>query len=247
MSRYSKQVEPRFSSLHKDADLLWVVPFRVRYILGICGYRYVGKSTALSYLVEKRGFRLYSLSTTLRRLAAERGISSADRTALQDFGDEIRRTEGADHLARLTLREIRRHQLSHRSDASIASRIAVGGFKRPEEVAAFRSIEQFKLLALTADDEVRYRRANEVGAPADELGEPEGTWVANDVIRERIDTRDRVGRGDVEQDYGQAVERVVALVDASDRIANTGDLPRLLRDLARRVDGLDTRYRRARG
>jgi len=246
VSRYSGQIEPKFSSLHEDDDLLWVVPFRVRYIVGICGYRYAGKTAAISHLVEKYGFRLYSLSTTLRRLAEQRGISSASRRDLQDFGDAIRRERGEDHLAKLTLREIRRDQLSHRADSRAANRIVVGGFKRPEEVETFMGIEQFRLLGLDTPDATRFKRANDVGLPAHELGEQEGTLVSFEVIANEIDRRDRTGLG--EQDAcGQAVEEVVKLVDPSCLIDNTDSLPELYRALELKVEEFDRRYRRPRG
>ena len=108
-ARYRGQFRPEFSRLHRDGDLFWVVPFPIRYAVGVTGERLAGKSAALAYLTEKRGFRLYSLATELRAIALHRGIPLEPRSWLQDLGDEVR----AEHddpafLARLTLRRIRR-------------------------------------------------------------------------------------------------------------------------------------------
>jgi hypothetical protein len=248
VSRYVNQIEPQFSSLDQDGDLLWVVPFRVRYMLGVCGYRYAGKSVVFSYLVEKHGFKLYSLSTVLRRLARAEGIGSGDREALQDYGDQCRKKKGADYLARLTLREIRREQLSHRPDARQTNRIAVGGFKRPEELEAFRKIEQFSAIAVVIDnDGQRYDRANAVGLPAGELGRPDSYRVPHDLIATQIDKRDRYGRGSQDAGYGQAVEAVMDLIPKEDRIDNGFGMQTLFRQIDERIKQLDKLYRSSRG
>ena len=228
--------------------MLWVVPFRVRYMLGVCGYRYAGKSVVLSHLVEKHGFKLYSLSTVLRRLAHGEGIGPGDREALQDYGDQCRRKGGAAYLARLTLREIRREQLSHRPDARQTNRIAVGGFKRPEELEAFREIEQFSAIAVQVDDdELRYQRANTVGLPAGELKIPDSDPVSNDVIADQIDKRDRYGLGGEDVGCGQAVEEVMELIPEEERIDNSSGMPALFQQVDERIKRLDMMYRRPRG
>jgi hypothetical protein len=245
MARYDGQVEPRFSALHKDKDLWWVVPFRVHYMIGICGLRYSGKSHAVMHLIEKKGLALYMLSTTLRRMAAAQGISPGDRHALQDFGDQLRRERGDDVLAVETLREIRRDVLSHRADGTSRGRIAIGGFKRPEEVEAFRKIEQFEPFSIVvSEDAQRYERANAAGIPAYELRRPLGEAVPDEDIYELLDKRDRFGLdGDR---HSQAVDAVVEGVPESNRIDNDGPLPQLYRQLDVHLAELDKRYRRPR-
>jgi hypothetical protein len=247
MPRYSGQFEPRFSALHDDEDLMWVVPFRVQYILGVCGYRFVGKSEAITYLLEKRDFQAYSISTTLRRLANQFGVAGDRRGALQDFGDDLRQRYGAGYLAVQTLRQIRRDHLSHHYEGHIPARIVVGGFKRPEELQVFRSIREFAAIAITAkSDEIRWRRAQERGLLAYDLGLPAGTEVSYGDFQEQVDKRDRFGvPGD--ELYGQAVEAVVAAIGDDDRVANDEDLPALLRGVEKKVSELDKQYRRPRG
>jgi len=209
--RYSGQFRPAFSRIHHDADLLWVVPFRVRYILGIVGYRWVGKSIAMAHLAERKGFRLYTLSMTLRQTAEQMGQPLWPRTKLQDFGDQLRKEEGANVLAIRTLRQIRADFLSHQTQAGSPPRIVVGGFKRREEIDVFAVIPEFSLVALTTDDgegndlsEIRCSRGEHSGQLQDELaragGDPDGDLHSQFV--ELIDRRDRVGRGD-DREYGR--------------------------------------------
>jgi molybdopterin-guanine dinucleotide biosynthesis protein len=246
MARYRWQFEPAFSRLHADDDLLWVVPFRVRYVLAICGQRFVGKTTAVSHLVEKHRFEHYSLSSTLRRMAAEAGVAEGDRVRLQDFGDTMRRQHSdPTWLARHTLREIRRDHLSHRASGPPA-RIVVGGFKRREELEVFRSIRQFHAIGLTCES--RYDRANASGIAAYELYLDPGAKVDPEQIDRDLDHRDRVGvDGAGDERYGQAVDEVMASIPEKDQIANDGDVGALYGELSKRIRDLDLLYRRPRG
>src|ERR1044072_2793616 len=250
MARYTGQVAPQFSRLHLDRDLLWIVPFRVRYILGVSGLRFAGKSAAFSHLIERRGFKLYSLATTLRGLAREQGVSIYDRTALQDFGDWLRlEAEDPGYLARRTLRQIRREHLSHYNTGA-ANRIVVAGFKRPEEVDVFASIRQFELIAIEApSDKERYERAIDSGVAYRELGLAADDKTCRRRLRKRleeeVDARDRFGKGD--EDYGQAVEEVIEKVPPANVIENNGRLDELRTAVDGLVSDLDQRYRRPRG
>lgn len=247
--RYNGQFAPGFSRIHEDVDLLWVVPFRVRYILGVSGYRFTGKTTALNHLAERHGFRLYTLSMMLREVAEDIGHPKTPRAQLQDLGDRLRREHDEGILARLALRRIRADHLSHQGIANRSPRIAVGGFKHPGEVEVFSRIPEFRLIAVTTDgDNVRYDRGQASGRMLAEIREAGGDADAN--LREQfapLDNRDR--RGMPEDDaFGQAVEAVVTEVDASDCIDNTPEgTEGLLGKLDAKVGELDLRYRLPRG
>jgi hypothetical protein len=247
-NRYNGQFRPEFSRLYKDKDLWWVVPFRVRYIVGLAGYRWTGKSTVIAYLVEKQGFEVYTLSMTLRRIADEKGVSASSRPALQDLGDELRRQHGLDYLARRTLRYIRSDHLAHRGSPARAARLIVAGFKRPEEVNVFQDIHGFELLALTtATDEARYERAQISGIARSELKlDPSAGHPDMNLIYEHLDHRDRFG--DETDPYGQAVEKVIKLVDTQCQLPNDGgDIGALLSEVDKRIRAFDLRYRLPRG
>jgi hypothetical protein len=200
-SRYARQFPPRFAEPHKDHDLLWVVPFRVAYIVGLVGHRFAGKSTALSFLAEKRGFQVYTLSSVLRELATARGIPLEPRRRLQELGDELR-AENRDggYLARLALRRIRKDHLSHRVP-SLPARIAVSGFKHPEEVRVFQNLGRFHMVVLESHARVRFRRGTADGVIQEELRHIETALPAAakplrptfESFSSYIDDRDRTG------------------------------------------------------
>lgn len=214
--RYLGQFRPEYSRLHQDRDLFWVVPFPVRYMIGVVGYRFSGKSTVLSNLNEKHGFRLYNLSSSLREIAAERGVPLEPRARLQDLGDEVR-AEAADggFLARRLLRVIRADLLSL-PPGQPPPRIAVGGFKHPEEVSVFSQLQRFRLMAVEAEEQIRFERAMESGVLEEELSAFPGPPAADLAsFRRWIEDRDQRGGGNPwTQGYGQSVEKVLESVTA---------------------------------
>jgi hypothetical protein len=250
-SRYLGQFEPKLSELGNDQDLWWVVPFSVRYVVGIAGNRFAGSSTALSFLGEKLGFRLYSLSDELRRIARAQGVPLDSRERLQDLGDELRaENEDGGYLARLALQRIRADLLRWpRSRA----RIAVGGFKHPDEVRVFEELQAFHFLCLKVGARLRYKRALESGVLSVELetasaGGGEAPPIGRARFKREIDDRDRDGRGlhDWTGEYGQWVDGVMELGKQHTTLLNGGDVDRgsLFAKLTEWVSELDGRYQR---
>lgn len=245
-ARYRGQFRPEFSRLHRDRDLFWIVPFPVRYIVAVTGERLAGKSAALAYLSEKRGFRLYSLATELRAIALQRGVPLVPRSRLQDLGDEVRaEKDDPAFLARLTLRRIHRDLHTH-SPGQPAQRVAVGGFKRPEEIQAFEHLGRFVQFDVRADIKQRFKRAKSTGILQRELAhlavQPPMT---ESTFRKYVDTRDLHGRRDPWTGaYGQLVADVIGQ-PAAEQIPNNGTLAELYAELDRRVDEFDGQFRSA--
>lgn len=245
-ARYRGQFRPEFSRLHRDGDLFWVVPFPVRYAIAVTGERLSGKSVALAYLSEKRGCRLYSLASELRGIALERGVPLDPRSRLQDLGDEVRaENDDPAFLARLTLRRIHRDHLAH-SAGRPASRVAVGGFKRPEELELFQSLNRFKQFDVRADRPKRFRRAKRTGILERELAHlPALPALTQKTFRIHIDDRDLHGRHNHWTGaYGQLVHKVVDNA-AAEHISNNGTLAELYAALDNQVRRLDAEWRSA--
>lgn len=240
--RYSGQFRPEFSRLHKDRDLLWVVPFRVRYVVAITGARFAGKSTALNYLAEKRAFAVYSLSNELRQIAIHRGLPLEPRGILQDLGDAVR-AEHCDpaYLARLTLRRIHHDHQANSSNAPPAPRrVAVGGFKRVEELEVFEKLGNFRQFNVTASSKTRYQRALEAGAMAREVGDSPQSEAS---FKRLIDQRDLYGDDNPwTAGYGQDVEGVIARQPAV-KISNSSQRNSLYQRLDEQVTALDDEFR----
>jgi hypothetical protein len=250
-SRYLGQFEPKLSELGHDRDLWWVVPFSVRYVVGVAGNRFAGSSTALSFLGEKLGFKLYSLSDELRRIARAQGVPLDSRERLQDLGDELRAaSEDGGYLARLTLQRIRADLLRWPQSRV---RIAVGGFKHPDEVRIFEELETFRFLCLEVGERLRYERALESGMLSVELETPQtpaGRTASIGFARFKgeIDARDRDGR-DLHGwtgEYGQWVDGVMELGKRHKTLRNGPGVDRggLFAKLAEWTSELDDRYQR---
>ncbi len=244
--RYNNQFRPEFSRLHRDKDLRWVVPFSVRYVIGISGERFAGKSSALAHLSEKRSFELYSLATTLREEAMRLGVPLEPRYHLQDLGDELRAYfEDPAYLARKTLRRIHRDHLDQRGAIEPMRRIAVGGFKRREELRLFEKLGRFAHLRIVASDEWRLHRARESGVGMSELShlEPVPDDLDLEIFKREIDSRDLHGHDNPwTKGFGQEVEGLMeeTSVTPVDNNATLADLSRLLDE---KVRALDQKYR----
>ncbi len=244
--RYVGQFRPEYSRLHRDRDLLWVVPFGVRYVAAITGERFAGKSAALNYLTEKKGFRVYSLANELRRIAVRRGLPLDPRGVLQDLGDEVR-AENNDpaYLARLTLRRIHSdHQSPHRLTGP--RRVVVAGFKRPEEIDVFEKLGNFRQLNISAPMPVRFKRAYRSGLMDRELGHLKPRPLPTEKTFElHVDRRDLSGHDNPWTDgFGQDVSDVVAR-EAAVEIENEHSLASLHTLLEEEVRKLDAEFRTA--
>jgi|GEM_PF-4569592 len=235
-SRYLQQFEPKLSQLGNDRDLWWVVPFSVRYIVGVAGHRYAGTSTALTHLGEKLGFRVYTVSQELREIARKRGVPQS-RGQLQDLGDELRaQGEDGGYLARLTLQRIRADQLRRPESRA---RIAVGGFKHPDEVAVFEELDNFHFLRLVVGERTRYQRGVRSGMLDLEYGETEPGLTR---FKREVDKRDRDGRefhGWTDR-YGQWVDGVMDR--EGKRIRNADSRGKLFKSLGDWIEELDREH-----
>jgi hypothetical protein len=154
----------------------------------------------------------------------------------------------------VTLRAIRADFLAHQTSAGAPPRVAVGGFKRPEEVDVFASIPQFRLVAIGAHDQpgeddpcLRFARGRASAGMAKEVAEAGGDPEKVKSDFDAIDYRDREGKvGDAS--YGQDVRRVVEQVGSSDWIANSANGEHnLFSALNAKVSELDSHYRLPRG
>ncbi len=243
-TRYDEQFRPEFSRLHHDRDLRWVVPFSVRYVVAVSGERFAGKSAALAYLAEKKGFELYSLAGTLRAEAVRLGVPLEPRYRLQDLGDELRaHFDDPAYLARITLRQIHRNHLSHGGMIEPLRRVAVGGFKRPEEITLFDSLGRFGHLTITTDATERLERARRSGIGQREVTQQvSGRELDAESFAELIDGRDLEGEGDRWRlGCGQAVAKVCEMPSAR-RVPNDGDLATLADLLDQEIAELDRRF-----
>lgn len=114
-------------------------------IIGVTGPICAGKDEAGKLLAEL-GFERLSLVEVLRDEARARGIELT-RTNLQDLGDELRKNEGVDVLARKVMKQV----IPGRS-------YTIESIRNPGEVAALRELSDFLLICVSASDAVRFER-----------------------------------------------------------------------------------------
>ncbi|NMB84345.1 AAA family ATPase [Candidatus Roizmanbacteria bacterium] len=161
-------------------------------LIGIVGTIASGKEVLADYLVYEHGFKSFSLSTVIHKELNEKGVNRFTRKTLQDLGDELRRKEGNEILAKKTLA-----LLDKRQDR----RLVITGIRNPAEIEYLKKQPDFVLIAVKAKKEVRYRRLIKRSKPWDPK-----TW--SDFIK--IDRRD-IGLGQVIS--GQQVRRCIAAAD----------------------------------
>lgn len=159
-------------------------------IIGLTGPICAGKDEVAKLLAEL-GFERLSLVETLRDEARARGIELT-RKNLQDLGDELRKQEGVDVLARRVMRRVvpERHY-------------TIESIRNPGEVAALRELADFVLVCVTASDSVRFERMISRGREKDPK-------TFEDFLH--VEARDR-GIGQVS--YGQQNEACWTLADAT--------------------------------
>jgi dCTP deaminase len=164
---YKGQVKPELSKLDTDSDLRWVSPMAVKYIVGVIGERFAGKSTVIDFLVARRQFRLYRLSQFVYEEAQRRGVDTSQKEALRNVGDDMRELYGQDVLARLAFYRIRSDFLDP-DRARHPAYICVEGFRTRAELRAWQALGMYRTFVVTAPLRERRRRAEAGGFLLDE-------------------------------------------------------------------------------
>lgn len=129
-------------------------------VLGLTGMPGSGKST-FAEVARGFGFEVVVMGDFLRAEAERRGLK-ADGETLRSLMVQLRRERGEAFLAKLTVEAIQRKNLR---------KVLIDGVRSPAEVEEFRkSFPCFKLIAVHAPQEVRFRRLTGRGRSDD----PEG-------------------------------------------------------------------------
>ena len=145
-------------------------------IIGVVGQIASGKGILVSYLTEKLGFTSFSLSSAVRREIEKKGIKKYTRQMLQDVGDEMRRREGDEVLARRVIEAIQKQTIEDRKSkvkknlfsifnyqppSSIfyhRQSIIIDGIRNPAEIEFLKKNSNFILIGVKASRELRFKR-----------------------------------------------------------------------------------------
>ena len=125
------------------------------FIIGVVGQIASGKGILVKYLIEKLGFISYSLSSAVHREIEKKGIKKYTRQMLQDVGDEMRRREGGEVLARRVIEQLNQ---SESVKSVIGNRFIIDGIRNPAEIEFLRNNSNFILIGVKANRELRFKR-----------------------------------------------------------------------------------------
>ena len=115
-----------------------------------------GKSSAAKHLA-KRGFEAIEMGDIVRERAINEGIKITN-TSLREYALSIRKKFGKEIVARLTIQKVKK----------VKKNVVIVGIRSKKEIDYFRSkLGNFYVIALTAPQEVRYKRLKERGREDD--------------------------------------------------------------------------------
>jgi len=164
-------------------------------IIGVVGSIASGKGVVSSAL-EKKGFAKLVFSDILREELKKRGIE-LKRENFQELGDELRKTHGADYLARKLLHNV-----------EDGKNYVMEGIRNPAEIKALREFKDTVIIGLEAPIEIRFQWII--------MRNKENDPHSIEEVK-KIDDRDN-GKG--EPEYGLHIEKCMKMVDY--KIMNDG-------------------------
>lgn len=236
--RYSLQIKPALSQLHRDKDLLWLTPFAVRYVLGFVGERFAGTSTAIGFLFSRHHFRLYRLNQFVNEEARRRGLDAADPQVLATLTAELRDEYGPAILAQLAFQRIRSDLLDPGRRNNLVP-VIIDDFQTREEMEVWQQLDLFR--SVFVDTPLRRRRERAVrngllllpGYPHDASPDEQDAW-----FRQHVDEATDMVPGRAALDAACSNEHCIVVDNSADGPVH---LPHRLQTM---VDELERWWRR---
>ena len=127
-------------------------------IIGITGTLGAGKGTVVKYLVESKGFKHLSARALFQELMEEAGLP-IDRDQMVKFANELRAKHGADFVFT---------ELFKRAQI-LGGDVVIESLRTPAEAAALKSEPDSYILAVDADQRLRYERIHGRGSQLDHV------------------------------------------------------------------------------
>lgn len=127
-------------------------------VIGITGTLGAGKGTVVDYLVNKKGFKHYSVSGYLKDILLKKNIE-INRICLQDMGNILRKKYGPDYITK----KLFKRAVKEKSDAVIES------IRNPKEAEFIKSQKNGYLFAVDANQKTRYLRIIKRGSEKDRV------------------------------------------------------------------------------
>ena len=185
-------------------------------IIGIVGPIACGQGVVVEYLIKTKGYISFSLSSLLHDELKKRNITTFTRTTLQDLGDELRKNEGEGVLAKRAMTKLKTEHIKKKSQ-----KIIIEGIRNPGEVEYLRTVPGFFLLAVDADQKLRFKRVLQRAKP----------WDPKDwETFLKIDGRDN---GDGNKTNGQQVRKCMEMANTS--ISNNSDINHIYSEIETKI------------
>jgi len=180
-------------------------------VIGLTGTLGAGKKTVKDIIQKRVNCYTVTLSDIIKA-EAERKKGTLDRVTLQNMGNDLRRQYGPHVLAMLAVDYLPRQK----------EFIVIDGIRNPAEAEYLKKRygDNFKLVAVTAQEQVRFERLLKRGEKKDPK-----TW-------EEFLEMDKRDRGEGEPLYGQQTDKCLQIADFT--IVNEGSLE----DLENQVDNI---------
>jgi dCTP deaminase len=186
--RYSLQIKPALSQLHRDKDLLWLTPFAVRYVVGFVGERFAGTSTAIGFLISRHHFRLYRLNQFASEEARRRGLDAANEKVVATLTAELREEHGPAILAQLAFQRIRDDLLDPGRRNNLVP-VVIDDFQTREEIEVWQRLDLFRSVVVGAPLRMRRERGVRSGVlqmqapgyPRDATPDEQDGWFRQNV------------------------------------------------------------------
>jgi len=192
-------------------------------IIGIVGQIGSGKDTATSFL-EKEGFVNFSLSDQIRIELRKGGNLDFTRKDIQDLGDELRAENGDDYWARRAWEE---------AITSGQEKLIISSIRHPAEAEFLKNQTNFYLLAVIADQRLRFERKLELARRKPDSTRSDDQDILTWEEFKKADDREVK----VQKEHSQQVSNVVALADFV--IENNGTIKELEQKIHQILDKIE--------
>lgn len=175
------------------------------FIIGITGTLGAGKGTVVEYLVEKKGFKHFSVRGYLSELVKSDG-NKIDRTSLVDKGNELRAKYGPGFIAETLFKQAKK----------AGQNSIIESLRTPGEIESLKKLGNFILLAVDANPKIRYKRIYQRASETDRISFEE--FLSNE-------KREMTSSDPFKQNLSKCIEMCDYLIN------NDGDLENLYKQI----------------
>jgi dephospho-CoA kinase len=174
-----------------------------RVVLGIIGPPAAGKGTIAAYLEQSHGAGKLRFSDTLHAILTRLHVEQT-RDNLIVLSEVIRERCGEDVLARAMMIGV---------EKSPQPIVVIDGVRREGDIALFRTMPNFHLLAVTAEAEARYERSKARAEKPEESTQKLEDFMALENRSTEVSARELMSQAEITIDNNGSLEELYRHVD----------------------------------